>query len=388
MLTGLHTNTTDYFNGSYEDDRDLTIKISEDINLYSGNNTGALQPMVGLADQHLVIGYGYDLLVTATATFEADLIELGIILTQNQLLTLRDTLTDYKAGTIGASDAAQTLSFINLGDENHASDLLQLAVDRFEDIVTARLAVFGETMAHSRERAALVSMAYNGGVGLLGPNLMGAIQDGNRAVAWYEIRYRSNGNQLGGLAKRRYYESQLFGLYGSGVTEDNITEEDTKKIYRMYTENRNTILAYEQEYSAYVANANTDYEANQVQTLESSLETAYQYLKENYLDILGENVAIDVKDIQIGSDNADTLSGTVRDGYQLGSGNEQNDLILGEGGNDNISGGKGDDVLYGGEGVDEIYGGAGDDNLYGNDDNGQDTLKDGNPFKDGFAAML
>ena len=235
MLTGLHTNTIDYFNGSYEDDRDLTIKISEDIDLYTGNNTDALQPMEGDADQHLVIGYGYDLLVTATAIFEADLVALGIILTQNQLVTLRNTLTDYRAGTITAATAATTLSFINLGDEEHASDLLELAVNRFEDIVTARLAVFGEIMANSRERAALVSMAYNGGVGLLGPNLMGAIRDGNRAVAWYEIRYGSNGgdSECAGLAKRRYYESQLFGLYGSGVTEDTITEEDTKKIYRM-----------------------------------------------------------------------------------------------------------------------------------------------------------
>ncbi len=62
----------------------------------------------------------------------------------------------------------------------------------------------------SAERAALFSLTWNA-PSLLGPKLKAAILDGNRAEAWYEIRYNSNGIALAGIANRRYVEAEEFG---------------------------------------------------------------------------------------------------------------------------------------------------------------------------------
>lgn len=75
----------------------------------------------------------------------------------------------------------------------------------------------------SKERLALLSLSYNN---VLGKStlLAKAIKDNNRAEAWFEIRYGSNSdrqpaNIKPGLAKRRFEEAQLFGLYeGDGTS--------------------------------------------------------------------------------------------------------------------------------------------------------------------------
>jgi GH24 family phage-related lysozyme (muramidase) len=51
----------------------------------------------------------------------------------------------------------------------------------------------------SKERIALISLSYNtkdGATTLLGTNLCNALKNGNRAEAWYEIRYNSNKDSL------------------------------------------------------------------------------------------------------------------------------------------------------------------------------------------------
>ena len=45
-----------------------------------------------------------------------------------------------------------------------------------------------------------------------------AVQIDNRAEAWFQIRYNSqtaNPLYVQGIAKLRYYESEIFGLYNS-----------------------------------------------------------------------------------------------------------------------------------------------------------------------------
>ncbi|MBN2653560.1 MAG: hypothetical protein JXR79_00390 [Nitrospirae bacterium] len=91
----------------------------------------------------------------------------------------------------------------------------------------------GYHMNDSKERTAIVSLAYNtkaGGTSLLGSKLKEAILNDNRAEAWYQIRYCSNKNGI--HANRRYAESHLFGLYDEGST---FTEEEAKEVMRMYT---------------------------------------------------------------------------------------------------------------------------------------------------------
>lgn len=65
-------------------------------------------------------------------------------------------------------------------------------------------------LAGSQEMVALVSMAYNA-PSLIGATLVSQIQAGNRAGAWFEIRYRSDAH--GTHTNRRNSESDMFGLY-------------------------------------------------------------------------------------------------------------------------------------------------------------------------------
>jgi GH24 family phage-related lysozyme (muramidase) len=123
----------------------------------------------------------------------------------------------------------------------------------------------------SPEYEALMSMFYNstptysktsGQIvkdNLIGPKLLNALATGNRAEAWYQIRYQTNSagwneinqgltpNALGGagLAKRRYIESQMFGLYDN---PNSVSTAEAVSVYQMLQQHRNDILSYEAEY--------------------------------------------------------------------------------------------------------------------------------------------
>ena len=97
------------------------------------------------------------------------------------------------------------------------------------------------SVPQSRERLALLSLAYNG-VLARSLSLKTAIQSEDRAWAWYEIRYHSNRSQLVGVAKRRFMESALFGLF---TDSSNVSPEAAKDAYRFLQDHRNQILAYE-----------------------------------------------------------------------------------------------------------------------------------------------
>lgn len=83
----------------------------------------------------------------------------------------------------------------------------------------------------SYEQLALLSLFYNreslvkkeSGIGR-------AIQENNRFKVWFEIRYRSNLSKIKGIAKRRFAESNIFGLF-DGVERggfDNTAEWSKK----------------------------------------------------------------------------------------------------------------------------------------------------------------
>jgi GH24 family phage-related lysozyme (muramidase) len=78
---------------------------------------------------------------------------------------------------------------------------------------------------YSLEYVALLDMVYNGGTGLIGNSLSSALSADNRAEAWYQIRYNSNGgtSRSKGLANRRVAESNIFNLYSS--TFSNVNNE-------------------------------------------------------------------------------------------------------------------------------------------------------------------
>ncbi|MGH8625142.1 MAG: hypothetical protein ACREYC_07695, partial [Gammaproteobacteria bacterium] len=216
-------------------------------------------------------------------------------------------------------------------------------------------------LGESKERIALVSLAFNNGGELLGPKLAAALKSGDRAEAWYEIRYRSNADGVN--ANRRYKESDLFGLYG-----ENPTEENYKAAYRMYTRHGDSniygytgIVGYQAEYNP----ANAVYDGQDVPSkpIDANLGPAHSYLVNTY----GKGVAIAWDHIFVGEDASTVyFRGTDADAdkYAL-RGTAENDLIFGESGNDQLRGGGGTDVLYGGAGNDILDGGAGDDILVG-----------------------
>ncbi len=107
---------------------------------------------------------------------------------------------------------------------------------------------------NSSEMLALASLVWNGGIGMLGSKLKAAIDDGNRAEAWFEIRYNSNnGNNRPGIAKRRYFESQMFGLYDNPAT---VGPAEAQQIYKMLQTHRWEIVTYEKNYGVPVDGSN------------------------------------------------------------------------------------------------------------------------------------
>jgi len=283
--------------------------------------------------------------------------------------------------------------------------------------------IIGYGLPHdSKEYMVVMSLFYNG-EGAVGGKLVNAIKNDNRAAAWYEIRYKTNpegwkaiNNNTSafagigaGIAKRRYEEAQLFGLYGDSSQPGYDPMKDAKDVYRMFTQHRADILEYEAKYG--VNPDGTLGERNMisgtdtiVQALDpakmtlmadlggnsnSDIATAYQ----RWVTDQGINPAtFDSTDLFLG----DPARGTAVDATQytvpgvLGVEVDSNDIVLaGDGGtfgttgymlvggmgNDLLIGSTGNDVLYGGAGNDVMAGGAGND-TYILDGGGADTIED------------
>ena len=97
------------------------------------------------------------------------------------------------------------------------------------------------------ERVALLSLVYNG-LTIRGSRMLSDILNDNRAEAWYEIRYGSNAlnNSMAkhpnkklakGVAIRRDYESDLFGLYNgnpfAAQKPSPVTNDEAIQIFAM-----------------------------------------------------------------------------------------------------------------------------------------------------------
>jgi LysM repeat protein/GH24 family phage-related lysozyme (muramidase) len=96
--------------------------------------------------------------------------------------------------------------------------------------------------ANSHERQALVSLRYNN---VKSPKAIAALLNGNRAEAYLEIAYRSNGSKEAGFVKRRMTEA-------ADVLGDPKTwSPDQKRQWNdVFTRNRAEIAAYEKQFGA------------------------------------------------------------------------------------------------------------------------------------------
>lgn len=263
-------------------------------------------------------------------------------------------------------------------------------------------------MPFSDERAVVVSLTYNRGPGRMSTHMQGfnnAVTDGDRAEAWYQLRYNSRGTNTDpdvqlGLRARRNMEAEIFGLYNDPL---NVTSDEARSVYRMFQLHRDDILENERKWgvdldgnparSNAIVQAGNNYpdlvqEYGQVQTLTAALEPARNRLLE---DLRAENpdladrlqnedfatTAIHLdpgRDLRTGNNlrqeqrnntlqDIDENHATTLDSRRV-QGNAEvasNDLLIGEGGNDTLRSHRGDDLLIGGAGRDRMEGGEGHD---------------------------
>ena len=251
----------------------------------------------------------------------------------------------------------------------------------------------------SWERAVLISLAFNG-FGAWPSGLTKAIQSGDRAEAWFQIRYLSNyigskfsqGTALSvkeqiyfeknidkGWAKRRYAEAEIFGLYDKPSA---VTEAEAKQIYKMLETHRAEIFAYEKYYGL-TPDGSVGLRGNQVavaaseyqylvgtKTLVQSLEPA----RKAFIEWLNTTLpadkqftasaidAINPAAIYYGGDNVpvqvlDARADDARSGNDLNK-----NILVGGSGSDILIGGKNDDVLVGRAGLDTYIQTTGDGN--------------------------
>jgi len=262
---------------------------------------------------------------------------------------------------------------------------------------------------NSKEYMAVMSVFYNGeynNIPQTNSSLIRAILNDNRAEAWYEIRYNTNGgDNRNGIAKRRYYEAELFGLYGdlSQITNADALAaaqlEEAKSAYRMLDLHRARILQYEGDFGVnpdgtpatnnMISRANDDYNLTgqaEVDSIEQAFATARNRiiadlnttndLNLNASDYRSTDVIVDPGRASsadaIDPNHAATLTGSARADIMFGEGG--NDTLIGGAGNDVLVGGpeaaglpelaSDNDILDGGEGDDILIGGAGNDTLY------------------------
>ena len=378
----LVTTHTTSITGSYAGDLRLLLKIAENNALRINPNQTNIAPQIDSVGS-LFIGYGFDLIVNnVVVTIEA-LTNAGATITNvTQLKTLLSSLN----APVTEAQRAQVAALLTLPNEGVASALLQSAIDVREEAFTDFLDSHGVVIPNSKERAALLSMWYQNETSYFGTNtnpsnLTQALKDGNRAEAWYQIRYRSakNGANGGGVVTRRYAESQVFGLYEDGVA---VTAAEARSIYRMYTDHRQTILDYEQTHGGggtvnRIADANASYTNLSVQNLPAALQKAAASLIATYAP---GRTDINVLDILV-HDDSDTaeqtpLTATVRNGFQLNTGTQGAYLLDGRGGKDTLEGGSKNDVLVGGKGNDVLKGGLGKDRYVFQTGDGVDVIDD------------
>ncbi|MDA8338467.1 MAG: hypothetical protein M0Z70_04110 [Nitrospiraceae bacterium] len=340
--------------------------------------------------------------------------------TSSQMTTLINDLNSimverYNYYKTNFNDETKRMEFKFTNEPEVEATFQVIADDRDKRILTKWLGETSETqysiVPRGNERIALLSLVYNNVIGFSdsaqtkpkSPKLLDALKNGNRAEAWFEIRYNSNKPGTGledGIAKRRYYESQLFGLYNNPQSVD---AEEAKQTYSMLQLHRDKIYSYEAKYgtnpnggspddnspdsnaSSRIKTANADYnltdDAAKVQTLTQILESAKNamltYLQGLHpqLGQLSVDRAIDIY-LDPGRDKSGetfNLNHSATLDARSGDSRSSRDILIGEGGDDKLRGGKGNDILLGGEGKDTYYYRSGD----GNDqivDTGENTI--------------
>lgn len=266
----------------------------------------------------------------------------------NELNTLNTIVSQLNANNV--SGAENTL--INAKGSGQFTDLMPAQVRTiFDNALAENLntvsnnhmtawANIQTNLAGSYELAAVYSLLTKA-PGLVGPGLVDALTDGDRARAWYEILYNHEAWNNAVSMNRHEAEADLFALVNTNADEAEIALE------------LNTLFN------------GTDYSNNdiysriQARDTHKPLETKIATYLQDVQDYYAEGNAIDyiqIADgewIQAGTITAKSASGkdsANTDNLIIGS--DSNDVLNGLGGNDYLIGGLGSDTLNGGEGFD------------------------------------
>ncbi len=218
---------------------------------------------------------------------------------------------------------------------------------------------------------AMTSLAMNNPV-LLGPGFKKAfVDDKNRAETWYQIRHYSNGDTLHGIAKRRYLEAAIFGLFNDPT---NVSDAEAHQVLQMVLDHRVGISEYETDWNSQVETANDISAGFTVGHIGAELLPIKDYVAQQYipeeirsgLDLSG------IDSVLVGLYRNDSDK-KIRGFYPDTETNAKDELLVGLDGQVNrITGSWGNDVLVGGDQADHLWGGSDDDILIGKE--GDDTL--------------
>jgi Ca2+-binding RTX toxin-like protein len=252
----------------------------------------------------------------------------------------------------------------------------------------------------TRERAALFNLQYAGAFDSPGPQqaaaltaMLNAISHGDRAEAWYQLRYGLNNNPAVNTAAEHFVEAQIFGLFNNpnALSPLDMTHAEALLAFRMATLHQTSIANYEAlngvalvtaQGAVASLEANTHMDFGGVSTLAGVLSPALLRLVHHFADIsvvaadLLPDLAADavlatpsLTAVWVAPDVAGD-QGAAHLVDRTGSGNV-NDLLFGsittDGQSSNVAdtlnGGNGNDFIIGGKGADAIDGGSGEDTL-------------------------
>lgn len=287
-------------------------------------------------------------------------------------------------------------SKFKFNSEDEVRAAFRYAIGDYDIELTKKLAFTNGTgFDTSREKAVLLSLSWNA-PSLVGNSMISALRLGNRAEAWYQIRYGWKDKDPkfnNGWAKRHYLESDIFGLYDDST---NVRPDEAKDAYRMLQLHRDRIQAREDKYGKRFddsgdgarnmiaeGNADSNYalamfaaEVGSIPSINEALTPAKVRLLAD-LGLTGMGISADAylsTDIYLGADSSSI--GPNVGGQDTLMGSTRKDILIGQGGADILNGGAGNDFLIGGTGNDTLKGGTGDDTYVYKTGDGQDTIDD------------
>ncbi len=356
-------------------------------------------------------GMGFDTTKNATASEKNYIAQIYNLIAQNPnvsksgMTALKNRLDAIMAARANQYNISRNkFEYLTNAEVKTTYDLI--VEDTYEKRLSGWLGETSTTMytvvPKSFERIALLSLTYNGFLGSYetknrqtgvvkitavgSPSLRKAILSGNRAEAWYEIRYNTNSKNEFGVAKRHFFEAELYGLYDDPA---NVGLEEAKQVYRMIEKNRPTIAKQEalwgisfdgkrgtQLFNGKTAleQANSDYNPSNIfndktiDNLELNLNPArdkiFSWLKSEYPTSFHNFPSPGlIKSLNIILDpDSNPNHGANLDASKLFLNSSQGNnidgnscILIGEGGDDTLRGGKGNDILLGGDGFDTYY---------------------------------